>query len=82
MKHIHIFLACILAAAAKVPTLAQEAPSHWVKKLGSGSYSEREKAARMLEQIGQAALPALREAAERRPRNAPPRRHRDGTHRR
>jgi hypothetical protein len=65
MKHVTILPALLVVAAFSVPALAQEAPSHWVKKLGSGSYAEREKAARMLEQIGKAALPALRDAAER-----------------
>jgi hypothetical protein len=64
MKQTRLLLACILAASVNAPALAQETAASWVKKLGSGSYSEREAAARMLEQIGQAALPALRDAVE------------------
>jgi hypothetical protein len=63
MKHFTIFLALAIAASG-VPASAQESAADWVKKLGSGSYPEREKAARMLEQIGKAALPALGNAAE------------------
>lgn len=62
MKHIPILLVCIFIATASAPAHAQESPAYWVKKLGSGSYPEREKAARMLEQIGKAALPALTDA--------------------
>lgn len=44
------------------PTRAQESPADWIRKLGSGSYVERERAAKQLEQMGKAALPLLRDA--------------------
>ena len=65
MKHVTIILALILALASSVPAFAQESAAEWVKKLSSGSYAERERAAAMLVKIGPAALPALREASVR-----------------
>jgi hypothetical protein len=59
MKHL---LAFVLIAACSAPVCAQESAADWVKKLSSGSYPEREKAARMLEQLGKDAIPALRAA--------------------
>lgn len=63
MKRISIFLA--ISCLAQQPTLhAQDSPAELVKKLSSGSYPEREKAARALEQLGPPALPLLLAAAE------------------
>jgi hypothetical protein len=60
MKRISTLL---LALSFAVPATAQETPAHWASKLGSSTYSDREKAALMLEQLGKAALPALQHAA-------------------
>jgi hypothetical protein len=61
MKHL---LALVLIAASSAPAFAQESPADLVKKLSSGSYPERERAAAMLVKIGKDALPALRDATE------------------
>jgi hypothetical protein len=64
MKRVTILLAFLLIAASASLAQGQESAADWVKKLSSGSYPEREKAGRMLEKIGKAALPALRDAAD------------------
>jgi len=55
---IGLIVTLVLAASAS----AQDTPADWIRKLGSGSYLERERAAKMLEQKGKAALPWLRDA--------------------
>ena len=64
MKRITMLLAILLSTACAGRALCAGAPAALVKKLSSGSYAEREKAGRMLEQLGAAALPALRDGME------------------
>ena len=39
--------------------------AHWIERLGDDDFNKREEASRKLEEAGEAALPALREAAEK-----------------
>ena len=52
-------LALLLSAAS---ARAQSGPADLVKRLGSGSFAERERAAKELDRLGELALPALEEA--------------------
>jgi hypothetical protein len=60
MKRTIAILLILLSASTAA---AQETPAQWAAKLGSRTYAEREKAAQVLEQMGSAAMPALRHAA-------------------
>jgi hypothetical protein len=62
MRRISTLIAVILILAPLAPATAQETPADWIRKLGSRNYADREKAARALEQLGQPAVAALREA--------------------
>ena len=62
MKPILLSIGLTVFLATVAPVHAQSTPSEWAGKLGSRSYAEREQAARALEQLGKAALPALRDA--------------------
>ena len=53
-------LSLTLILATVMPAGAQETPARLAARLGSTVFSERESAARKLEQLGAAALPALR----------------------
>ena len=61
MRTLSVGLAATLFLAASGH--AQDTPADWIRKLGSGSYVERERAAKLLEQKGKTALPLLREAS-------------------
>lgn len=62
MKHLSKCIAVCLFLAAYLPAGAQESPATWAAKLGSHSYADRERAARVLERLGKPALTALRDA--------------------
>src|SRR4051794_1111645 len=60
--HKTLLLTIGLTLFLTVPAHAQPTPAEWAGKLGSRSFAEREQAARALEQLGKAAMPALRDA--------------------
>lgn len=57
---LHLVMICGFALASS----DTGQPSELVKQLGAGRFSDREEAAKALEQLGRAALPALREARD------------------
>jgi hypothetical protein len=46
------------------PALSQSSPAELVKRLGSGSFAERERAAKELDRLGELALPSLEKASQ------------------
>jgi hypothetical protein len=56
--------ALVLAAFAEAAALDSGSPDALVRQLGSKSFSERAAASKALEELGEAALPALQKAAD------------------
>lgn len=65
MRGVSLGLACVLTLVSmRAPAEGGEtAPARLVQRLGSARYAEREAASRQLQALGEAALPALRQAA-------------------
>jgi hypothetical protein len=55
----------LLSAHSQEPAASNEQIAQLIRQLGADTFAEREKAQKALEAIGEAALPALKEAAEK-----------------
>jgi hypothetical protein len=55
---------CVLTIGALLAIADEPAPTEWIRRLGSDHFAERVEAAKALERLGPAALPALRAARD------------------
>jgi hypothetical protein len=55
---------CVLTIGALLAAADEPEPADWIRRLGSDRFAERVEAARALERLGPAALPALRAARD------------------